>query len=301
MPKKGDKGAPGFRSRMIDIRRRLEKEDQGRDQELPRVMRTQFSYLEKTLKPRENPLCVFQWMLFEGVSNYFWPGSVRPGNQPSSFRSLRPYVNVCQFFKVDPNVMPFPRLVEFVQHNGDPPFGWAKKPKKKLKQERLSRQQMNASSNNMGDPIVLHASSIPSPRPVTAQCITITVAQPLGPVTVQTNSCQVPRLVLDDGIEMTIASPNITTFAKPKVPTLSFACRPGFLKNKKENWVPAAGITPEPCGFVSEPLQIDRSADQQSATSVVSFTRASEKDVEAFLKSFLRREEDMSSDLNETS
>ncbi len=56
---------------MTQIWRKLKAEGRGRDQVFDQVVRRQFAQILTAQRPRANPLSIFQWKLFEGVSNYF--------------------------------------------------------------------------------------------------------------------------------------------------------------------------------------------------------------------------------------
>ena len=227
---------------------------------------------------------------------YLGSGSVRRHYTPSNLKQT-PYLNVSQLSSLDSDLMSFDQLVEFVQSNGNPRFKWPRKSKKQ-KGGQKSIKHMNYLSDKAIIPISLPHSSNSLPDTGLAQSTTASLA-PLPPeaVPVPTSVSPVPRLSWGDDIEM-VSTSSMVIKDGPKT-ILSFACRAGWNLNKKATWVPAAGITPEPCEFFSDASKIDYCLDQPSISSTIVFTRVPEKDVEAFLKNFLRCEEGLNNDLKQ--
>ncbi|KAI0414230.1 hypothetical protein F5X98DRAFT_390098 [Xylaria grammica] len=275
-----------FKFLMNQIQRKLKAEGRGRDRVFYREVKRQFAKFVMTQQPRANPHSLFVWNLFEGVSNYFWPGSVTPADRPLGMQSSRPYVNVCEFRSLDIDSVSYEQLIDFIQYNSQTSFRLPRRSAsrtrrqgpRRRKRERLREERRRGSS--MLNPIVL------SPLPGR-------MLSPTGAKYVTNNGLEA-QSIWDDDVEMTGVSPqtDIYTvgFTKPQIPTLSFACRPGWDSNKKRTQIPGGGresIFPyKPIAYW--PFDVAQPAPLGNA----SFTRAPEKDVQAFLDKFLGRGED---------
>ncbi|KAI0487038.1 hypothetical protein F4859DRAFT_527165 [Xylaria cf. heliscus] len=252
-----------FKFLMTQMRRDLKVEGKGRDQALYREMAKQFCKVrdEMANRPRGRSLFYFSWKVFEGVSNHFWPGSVTSEDRPSIIRETsRPFICITTFRILDTHAMSFEQLVDFIHSNGMGPFRWPKKSKVQRILERNARKvrHLKAGFIRPGD----HKSNPIVISPLREEDTEMTEAPPL---------------------EITHAEP----ITKPEIPRLSVICQAGWDLNNKTIWIPAAEIGHIEPIVPSQIINAHPFGPVEPSISAVSFSKVPEKDVEAFLKSFL--------------
>ncbi|KAI0424351.1 hypothetical protein F5Y09DRAFT_353496 [Xylaria sp. FL1042] len=271
-----------FKFLMTQIWRKLEAEGRGRHRAFCHVMKAELIKVEAAQKGRPDSLLVVHWKLFEGVSNHFWPGSVRRADRPPQLNYRSRPVNKSIFTVTGADDMSFEELVDFIQDNGTASVRPKGKPKAKRKEEEMMRQ-LNSPLNNS---TVLSPPPILSSRPILAHGVTGILA-PLAPEaqTTQVNFGWPARPVWDDDIDMIASSSSVIPITKPQTPTLSFACRQGWGLSQKTISIPTAVTGHKPDSSVDKLAK--NGSVQPSDLGKVLFTRVPEKDVEAFLSSFL--------------
>ncbi len=178
---------------------------------------------------------------------YLGPGSVRPADRPPRLQTSRPYIDLSRFTSLDTAAMSFERLLDFIQYNGDISLHCPKKPKR-IRKERERWRRLDWTGNSRPNPIAPSSSSDLPPRPVIVQGMANMLAPPPPEVEpAHTKLSPVARSVWDDDVEIVPTSPYAAPVTKPQMPTLSFACRPGWDLNKKTTWIPSAETEHNPC------------------------------------------------------
>ncbi|KAI1757631.1 hypothetical protein F4782DRAFT_546736 [Xylaria castorea] len=308
-----------FKSLMIRLERKLKVEGQGRDQKLDREMAKQFCRVtdEMAYRRRGQSLLYFGWCVYKGLSNHFWPASVMPEDRPSIIQeSTKPFLCVDRFEALDTYAMSFEQIVDYIQCNGDGYSRWPKKSKWQRKLERDARKEqhlmtkLNGLGGDRSNPIVISPVRSTLPRtPVTFSILGETHSfSPLPPCKVYdipnipapsrhrtrltpTSIDPWARNLQDEDIEMVEAPPLektcVKSTARSQIPRLSVICQPGWDLNNKTIWIPASGIKYDnhvvPCRTGNaQPL-----GPVEPSIGPVLFNKVPEKDVEAFLSSFL--------------
>ncbi|KAI1361155.1 hypothetical protein F5Y08DRAFT_28220 [Xylaria arbuscula] len=298
MPKKKAPAMPtDFRVLMTQMAWILKTEGRAGNKRLACVLRTQVARVAQTLKPRANPLSNFQWTVYQSFCSYFWSDSAKRYYQLAHLPP-RPYLNISQLKSLDLDVTSFDKLVDFIHFNGNPPFEWARKSKKKMGRKKVIVHVKQHPDETVVPIPLPHPSSVAPAHTGLAQHITAgPVPLPPKVVPAPTSFSPVSRSLWDDDIEMVSPSRVMVTKERPRA-ILSFACRPGWDLNKKATWAPAIGITPEPSGFLADAPKSYYPLERPSIASAVVFVRASEKSVEGFLKRFLGHGESLNENLH---
>ncbi|KAI0554771.1 hypothetical protein F4679DRAFT_236455 [Xylaria curta] len=95
----------------------------------------------------------------------------------------------------------------------------------------------------------------------------------------------------DEDIEMIEAPllerPCVTSMARSQAPRLSVICQPGWDLNNKAIWIPASGIEYGNCIVPCRSNDTQPLGPVEPPIGIVSFNKVPEKDIEAFLSSFL--------------
>ncbi|KAI0404729.1 hypothetical protein F4802DRAFT_218282 [Xylaria palmicola] len=259
---------------MAQIQHKLRVEGRGRHHDLYPEMCEQFSSILYAIaeRPREKSLGFFCWKLFEGVSNHFWPGTVRPEDKPATIqKSRRPFVDANQLKVLDTSAISFDELVDLIQSNGSGYSSWPKK----TRAERRKEQKMRAGSqirSPISNPTVLP----PLSRPVSSPLLDY-LGSPMS-----LDPQPTPRGHAGGNRD---ARPSQAPIASPR---LSFACRPGWDLNNKTVWIPIAKQERD----VSPPAEpaVDIQVVELVEPALLgpaSFSRVPEEDTKAFLSKFL--------------
>ncbi|KAI0867130.1 hypothetical protein F4860DRAFT_456493 [Xylaria cubensis] len=282
---------------------------------------------EMSQRPRGQSLLYFSWRVYEGVSNHFWPASALPEDRPSVIREgTKPFLCVDRFEALDTSAMSFERMVDFIQCNGDEYCRWPKKSKwqRKLERDAKKEQYLKTKLNQPGDdisnPIIISPVRSTRPRAPVALSIPDKIDlcppllafntpdkahsfSPIPPIpNVPGSSPRITRLTLtkidpcthnpwDEDIETTEAprleTPCLTFTPRSQTPKLSVVCQPGWDLNNKAKWIPTSGFEYDNNIVPYRSNNAQPLGPVEPSIGIVSFNKVPEKDVEAFLSSFL--------------
>lgn len=208
---------------------------------------------------------------------------------PANIREKsKPFVNLCFFRAVDTSVLSLEELLLFIQSNGDGSFRWPRKPRSVVRRAQRSRLHSKRPENNVYD------RTIPSVRSTAPRFGMRPEASPTVYCTPDADSSS--PSVSDDNVKLktpSLLDLDTTNTAKSLVPTLSFSCRPGWDRNKKNTGISTVAIKNEAPTVKAAPLAEagQSSSVRPQVLGTVSFKQTSQEDIDAFLKKFLGREE----------
>ncbi|KAI1080868.1 hypothetical protein F5B20DRAFT_588859 [Whalleya microplaca] len=72
----------------------------------------------------DTPISVFRWMVFQGLSNNFWPGSIPSADIPQSILDATPVTLTAAFRSVDVRPLTTVQIINFMWYNGNSIFDW---------------------------------------------------------------------------------------------------------------------------------------------------------------------------------